>query len=410
MASLYTPEPQRQGLDWLAGMTRDAQSLWQNQQQIDQAKQRLALASQQQQMQEQHFWEEQKRLKGQEDFQNRKFLYEIGKDKRDETRQGVLDTWFHENQIRDDNRQNANDIWSRSPQNPVNRWHVAQAGAAESKAAGENAAQQRLYGTQDPRLTTYGQWEPGYNSSRLNALGKSVNDGMLTDRSVGLSPDIEEHLRKNGVQMGDNVDIMLNDGSIIKNRQLDDRTDGSLTGRVDLFSKDKPDPRSGAGVTGFRKVGTDNFVELPRGRAPKDTTNTPEVKEIGGQKFAHFLRPPEKGGDYWQAVHTPDQKREITPEIVAAAEKQGLEISRLTSDGKAVFTRINPAKGTKGGSVQLHDVKGVDEKGNEKITTYERDPKTGEWAPIKIKDSSMSEPSGAAPGGIKDVLREALSK
>ena len=82
MATLYTPAPKTEGLDWLAGMVRDSQRLQVSQEQVANEAKRIALAKQTLSMQAQQFWQTQARLKQQEDFQNRKFLYEVADDTR----------------------------------------------------------------------------------------------------------------------------------------------------------------------------------------------------------------------------------------------------------------------------------------------------------------------------------------
>ena len=71
MATLYTPEARTQGLDWLAGMVQNSQSLWQRERQLAQEAQRLQIAKQQAQEQTKQFWAQQARLADQDEFQKR---------------------------------------------------------------------------------------------------------------------------------------------------------------------------------------------------------------------------------------------------------------------------------------------------------------------------------------------------
>ncbi len=137
--ALYTPAPQREGLDWLAGLVRSGQNLWQNERQLQQAQQRLQLARKQQEIQTQEFWAKQKSLKRQEDFQDRKFLYDMSKDARDEKRRGVLDerSWLATQ--RDDARMEKDLDWRMAPGNPVNRENAADAKLKEQEVEFNNA-------------------------------------------------------------------------------------------------------------------------------------------------------------------------------------------------------------------------------------------------------------------------------
>lgn len=135
MASLLTPgegiylQSQRDP-DWLAKMVQQGQQLGVQRQQLAQAQQRIQQENARLQMQTEQFFAEQARLRKQEDFQNRKFLFEVGKDQRDSERQKILDDRNWMNVQADNTRLNKQLDWSMDPKNPDNEYRVA---ATESR-------------------------------------------------------------------------------------------------------------------------------------------------------------------------------------------------------------------------------------------------------------------------------------
>ena len=132
MATLYTPAPKTEGLDWLAGMVRDSQRLQVSQEQVANEAKRIALAKQTLSMQAQQFWQTQARLKQQEDFQNRKFLYEVADDTRKfEWGQKVAD---RNNALatRAEDRLEKGVEWDMDPNNPDNKYREAATASAQA--------------------------------------------------------------------------------------------------------------------------------------------------------------------------------------------------------------------------------------------------------------------------------------
>lgn len=139
MASLLTPgeniylQSQRNP-DWLAEMVFKGQQMRQQQVQLDQAQQRIEQARQLAAVQAEQYWAEQARLKDQQSFQNKKFLFEVGKDQRDAERQKVLDERNWQNVQADNARQVEALNWDRSPDNPMNKAREASIGATKTNA------------------------------------------------------------------------------------------------------------------------------------------------------------------------------------------------------------------------------------------------------------------------------------
>ena len=141
MATLYTPEPKTQGLDWLAGMVQNSQQLWQQERNLQQEAQRLQVAKQQQQAQTEQFWATQARLKDQEDFQNRKFLYDVADDTRkfewnkvkDERNYGLDERRVATGENQED-RLTAGQRYSQDPNSLPNQFMEANTEAARARA------------------------------------------------------------------------------------------------------------------------------------------------------------------------------------------------------------------------------------------------------------------------------------
>lgn len=138
MPTLYTPAPKTEGLDWLAGMVRDSQRLQLSQEQVANEAKRIALAKQTLSMQAQQFWQTQARLRQQEDFQNRKFLYEVADDTRKfEWGQKVADR-NASLAAQTENRLSEGLAWEMDPTNPDNKYREAATASAQAGVVRSN--------------------------------------------------------------------------------------------------------------------------------------------------------------------------------------------------------------------------------------------------------------------------------
>ncbi len=383
MATLYTSAPQREGLDWLAGMTRDAQQLWQNQARIEQSKRQLALQAQQQQMAEQHFWAEQARLKGQEDFQNRKFLYSM---KQDQFANSMAEKRLGFEGRRVDNEETRLNA-ALDPNSPENRYRTAATGNLEASAEQTRAETADLYGGGvKPKVTTYWFGETGTDSDYKNAFGEGMNKGKVDKYSLALSPDQEKLVRSHGVIPGDKLEVKLSDGSIVE-RRWDDRTDGSLAGRWDFHGGDAPDPNDGKGVVGFKLKGAQlPFTPVGSGSAAVEE-KTPEIEEHGGMNFIRYPRSKKQGGDYFQLapIAKGQGTPEVTPEIIGKMKELGFEPYQGKVGGVTFRKPVDP----KTVVPKLATVRNAD--GNIVSATY--DPATDSYKVVQPGEPINSDPS-----------------
>ena len=191
MATLYTPQAQTQGLDWLAGMVQNSQQLWQRERQLEQEAKRLQVAKEQAKLQNQQFWAQQARLAEQDEFQKRKFLYGVADDTRkfewDQTR-AKMDFGLRERgfglQERQEERLTAGQEWEMNPQNPANQYR-----AAATVSAQVNAAQDLQQMQEDAAPAQWGSPDlpTGDGGATSNALfepsGNPYAPGTLTTPS-----------------------------------------------------------------------------------------------------------------------------------------------------------------------------------------------------------------------------------
>jgi hypothetical protein len=277
MATLYTPAPQREGLDWLAGMVRDGQQLWQNQARIAQQQKSLQMQAQQQHMAEQHFWANQARLKSQEDFQNRKFLYEMKQDQRDYSFK-EKDFGLREKEF---GRREAVDKYSMDPNSPEAQERAARTQSYRASATQTNAETEKRFGGQ-PKVTTWWKGETGTQDDVMNSVGGLLVPGQ----SMALSPDQAELAQSQGFlspkqaqEQGkpfSKIRVHLDDGNIVE-RQWDDVTRADLKGRWDFYGDDKGnrDPNDGKKVVGFSGVGSDKVIPVGRTGTQRSEPATP---------------------------------------------------------------------------------------------------------------------------------------
>jgi hypothetical protein len=161
MATLYTPEARTQGLDWLAGMVQNGQQLWQRERQLAQEAQRLQQAKQMAQEQTKQFWSQQARLAEQDEFQKRKFLYEVAADTRkfewDKTKTNQ-DFGLRERtadlQAQQEERLTQGQEWEMDPANPSNQYRAAatlnqQVGTAQTLQEMQDDAAPTAWGSPD---------------------------------------------------------------------------------------------------------------------------------------------------------------------------------------------------------------------------------------------------------------------
>lgn len=156
MANLYTPQPAG-NLDWLADLTRSGQRLWQNERQLALDAERLQMAKQQQFLQTQQFWATQARLRDQQEFQDRKFLFDVSTDARNFERQKITQDRNFTLGQQAESRLGAGQAWDMSPDNPNNQYRAAatlntQVNTAETLQKMDENAQPAQWGT--PQLPT----------------------------------------------------------------------------------------------------------------------------------------------------------------------------------------------------------------------------------------------------------------
>ena len=182
MATLYTPAPKTEGLDWLAGMVRDSQRLQVSQEQVANEAKRIALAKQTLSMQAQQFWQTQARLKQQEDFQNRKFLYEVADDTRKfEWGQKVADRNAGLAERAED-RLSENLSWEMDPNNPDNKYREAATAGAQAGVVRSNI--QAAQDLQDMEGASW--WSPELPTGNGGTSGVSpLPDGTPATGATG---------------------------------------------------------------------------------------------------------------------------------------------------------------------------------------------------------------------------------
>ena len=182
MATLYTPAPKTEGLDWLAGMVRDSQRLQVSQEQVANEAKRIALAKQTLSMQAQQFWQTQARLKQQEDFQNRKFLYEVADDTRKfEWGKKVADRNAGLAERAED-RLSENLSWEMDPNNPDNKYREAATAGAQAGVVRSNI--QAAQDLQDMEGASW--WSPELPTGNGGTSGVSpLPDGTPATGATG---------------------------------------------------------------------------------------------------------------------------------------------------------------------------------------------------------------------------------
>jgi hypothetical protein len=185
MPTLYTPEAKTQGLDWLAGMVQTSQQLWQRERSLAQEAQRLQVAKQQQKIQADQFWATQARLKDQQDFQDRKFLYDVKDTERKFEWGKIKDNRTLDLTARQEDRLAAGQEYAQDPNNPDNRYRAAATGNLEATAELTKAKTAEM-GADPwegvPFLPTEG--EPGASNSGTQLLpDMSQEDGVWKPRS-----------------------------------------------------------------------------------------------------------------------------------------------------------------------------------------------------------------------------------
>jgi hypothetical protein len=111
------------------------------------------------------------------------------------------------------------------------------------------------------RITSYGYPDDetpdtnsanGIGSFTTEADAKAGRDAAtrLRPGDIAVSPDVERALEAAGVKPRQEITVTLADGTTHRGRWMD-RTADSLTGRIDLYSPDAKDGRSGARVVGW---------------------------------------------------------------------------------------------------------------------------------------------------------------
>ncbi len=109
------------------------------------------------------------------------------------------------------------------------------------------------------KITDYGQTDdPDWDS--LTAAGKSAIGNIIPGKSMALSRDVEAAIAKKGVKIGDEVEVALSDGTVLR-RIFDDRTAAvykgkTLTGRIDLHTPQGQSPYRDARVLDIRPIST----------------------------------------------------------------------------------------------------------------------------------------------------------
>ena len=175
MATLYTPQPAG-NLDWLADLTRSGQRLWQNERQIALEAERLQMAKQQQMLQTQQFWATQARLRDQQEFQDRKFLFDVSTDARNFERQGIIQDRNFKLGEQGEARLSSALAWEMNPDNPDNKYRNAAAGNMEA-----NAEQTRLKTEQDAQPAQWGapQLPTGEGGATSSALFEPTGNRFM---------------------------------------------------------------------------------------------------------------------------------------------------------------------------------------------------------------------------------------
>jgi hypothetical protein len=111
------------------------------------------------------------------------------------------------------------------------------------------------------RITSYGYPDDetpdtnsanGIGSYTTEADAKGARDAptRLRPGDIAVSPDVERELTSAGVKPRQEITVTLADGTTHRGRWMD-RTRSDLTGRIDLYSPDAKDARSGAKVVGW---------------------------------------------------------------------------------------------------------------------------------------------------------------
>lgn len=216
MATLYTPEAKTQGLDWLAGMVQNSQQLWQRERSLAQEAQRLQVAKQQQALQAQQFWATQARLQEQQDFQDRKFLYDVKDTERrfewgqiKDNRAAKLDERRVANAEQAERRLGESFDWSKDPQNPDNQYRVAATDQtrAETAVIGKNPmdwlAPTPRDGTVDqgpqaellPKVGFTGDPMNPYNGQTPDGRSYSIVPGSVTKSGINYQTVMEPATR-----------------------------------------------------------------------------------------------------------------------------------------------------------------------------------------------------------------------
>lgn len=102
------------------------------------------------------------------------------------------------------------------------------------------------------KITDYGQKDDPYLDS-LTAAGISSIGRITPGKSVALSRDMEALAKQNGVNIGDEVEIELIDGTVLQ-KVFNDRTAKDLTGRIDLHMPEGQSPYRDARVVAIRPL------------------------------------------------------------------------------------------------------------------------------------------------------------
>ena len=166
----------------MAGMVRDSQRLQVSQEQVANEAKRIALAKQTLSMQAQQFWQTQARLKQQEDFQNRKFLYEVADDTRKfEWGQKVADRNAGLAERAED-RLSENLSWEMDPNNPDNKYREAATAGAQAGVVRSNI--QAAQDLQDMEGASW--WSPELPTGNGGTSGVSpLPDGTPATGATG---------------------------------------------------------------------------------------------------------------------------------------------------------------------------------------------------------------------------------
>jgi hypothetical protein len=151
--------------------------------------------------------------------------------------------------------------------------------------------------TETNSLAGIGAWVSGDDAAKIKAGQDSPFKLMPGDLAV--SPDVEAQFRKAGIQPGDDVSVIREDGSEFLTRWMD-RTSGALTGRYDFYSPGGPLKDNGAPIVGVRKMGSERnpYLQKKPASTASNRVQTATVKlPDGGEQLV------ERGADgSWKPV------------------------------------------------------------------------------------------------------------